>query len=120
MSVVCNMLLLTHHERKVLIGIGILILVGSVLRFFHVRSKIDNTFVSSPLQATRHSGFTTVNINAASFRELEKLPGIGPSLAQRIVAYRSQYGAFQTIDDVTKVKGIGDKKAKAFQQLITF
>ena len=49
-----------------------------------------------------------VNINTASPEELETLPGIGPALAERIIAYREEHGLFRSIDDLTKVSGIGE------------
>lgn len=51
-----------------------------------------------------------VNINTAGQTELETLPGIGPSLAQRIIEYRETNGNFQSIEDLQNVKGIGDSK----------
>lgn len=51
-----------------------------------------------------------VNINQANQTELETLPGIGPSLAQRIIEYRQENGNFQKIEDIQNVKGIGDSK----------
>ena len=55
-----------------------------------------------------------VNINTASAAELETLEGIGPVLAQRIIDYREAEGGFKTIDDITKVRGIG---ASVFQDV---
>lgn len=51
-----------------------------------------------------------VNINSANQTELETLPGIGPSLARRIIEYRESNGKFQKIEDIQNVKGIGDSK----------
>ena len=51
-----------------------------------------------------------VNINTANQSELETLPGIGPSLASRIIEYREQNGKFNTIEELKNVKGIGDAK----------
>jgi comEA protein len=50
-----------------------------------------------------------ININTASAQEFMQLPGIGPSTAEKILAYRKQQ-SFATIDDIMNVKGIGEKK----------
>jgi competence protein ComEA len=60
-----------------------------------------------------------VNINSATAAELENLPGIGPTLAQKIVDYRTQYGFFNTIDEIKNVPGIGESVFSEIQSLIT-
>ena len=50
-----------------------------------------------------------VDINRASVDELTTVKGIGPALAQRIVAFREENGPFESVDDLLKVKGIGDR-----------
>lgn len=64
----------------------------------------------SPAKAPAKSAAQLVNINTADTAQLSSLPGIGPSLAQRIVKYRKESGAFKTPQDLGKVKGIGEKK----------
>ena len=51
-----------------------------------------------------------VNINTADEKELDKLPGVGPAMAKRIVEYRTENGAFQAPEEIKRVKGIGDAK----------
>lgn len=60
----------------------------------------------------------TLNVNTASAGELQNLPGIGEVTAERIVAYRTEHGPFATVDDLTKVKGIGAKTLEKFRGLV--
>jgi competence protein ComEA len=60
-----------------------------------------------------------IDINTAGAGELERLPGIGPVLAQDIVAYRKKGGGFEDIDELKDVKGIGDKRLKKIRDLIS-
>ena len=60
-----------------------------------------------------------VNINTASKKELDALPGIGEVLAQRIIDYRSANGPFSTVDELTKVKGIGAKTLEKLKPYAT-
>jgi len=60
--------------------------------------------------ATQTSPSGKVNINAATAKELETLPGIGPAYSQRIIQYREQNGGFRSIEDLVRVNGIGTAK----------
>lgn len=62
--------------------------------------------------------FATVNINTATIEELQKVKGIGPAKAQAIVEYRNTHGAFQSTNELIKIKGFGTKSvAKLESQL---
>ena len=52
-----------------------------------------------------------VDLNRATAEELQALPGIGPALAQRVVAWRTAHGPFRSVDELEKVPGIGSKTA---------
>ena len=65
------------------------------------------------------SGQELIDINTASAEELDALPGIGPTIAQRIVDYRNEHGPFATIEDIVNVAGIGDSTFTEIKDLIT-
>jgi len=50
-----------------------------------------------------------VDLNTATSAQLEAIPGIGKSLAERILAFREKNGAYASLDDLLKVQGIGEK-----------
>jgi competence ComEA-like helix-hairpin-helix protein len=55
---------------------------------------------------------TLIDINSATKEDLEKLPYIGPTLAQRIINFRRDRGGFKSLADLNRVKGIGEKLLK--------
>ena len=59
-----------------------------------------------------------ININRATAKELDKLPGIGPVIAGRIIEYRKANGFFSSIDDLKKVQGIGASTLEKFKSKI--
>jgi competence protein ComEA len=65
------------------------------------------------------SGEELVDINNASLEELEKLPGIGPTTAQKIIDYRELFGPFLRIEDIVNVSGIGPATFDEIKDLIT-
>jgi competence protein ComEA len=59
-----------------------------------------------------------INVNTATQAELELLPRIGPAMAQRIIEYRTKSGAFKSVEDLDKVKGIGPKTLEKLRPLV--
>lgn len=60
-----------------------------------------------------------ININTASKEQLTELPGVGPAIADNIIAFRQENGRFEKIEDIMNVSGIGDAKFKRLKDLIT-
>lgn len=80
-------------------------------------SQVNNSQRNSePKETTRNK---KVNINKASQEELDRLPGIGPSTANKILEYRKQNGNFKSIEDIKEVSGIGESKFEKIRNMIT-
>ncbi|MBS1726606.1 MAG: helix-hairpin-helix domain-containing protein [Armatimonadetes bacterium] len=76
----------------------------------HIGGMHSNKLPASSGPAAQNSpDDTPIHINSATAHDFERLPGIGPSLSQRIVDYRNTNGPFQSVDDLRNVKGIGPK-----------
>ena len=67
----------------------------------------------------RATAESPVNLNSASVAQLQTLPGIGASTAQRILEYRQKNGSFKKIEELMNVKGIGEKSFLKLKPLIT-
>ena len=61
----------------------------------------------------------TVNINTADSETLQTLPRVGPVLAERIIAYRTEKGGFKTLEELKEVSGIGEKTFERLRPLIS-
>src|SRR5437588_12302409 len=73
-----------------------------------------------PLITSQNNSETArININTASVKELEKLPGIGKGLAERIVEHRENDGPFRRPEHLIMVRGISDKRFRALRDSIT-
>ncbi len=60
-----------------------------------------------------------LDINTATLSQLQKLPGIGPAIAQRILDYRQENGPFSSVGELVNVDGIGEAKLEAILDYIT-
>jgi len=91
--------------------------VTSLLVFVLVVLSL-NQLAFAQAAATKETG-KQVNINTAGQSELESLPGIGPSLAKKILDFRQKNGQFKAPADLMAVPGIGEKKFEQLKNLIT-
>ena len=60
-----------------------------------------------------------VSLNSSNQQQLESLPGVGPSLAQRILEYRSSHGGFHSVDDLDDVPGVGPATLSRLRPLVS-
>ncbi|MBZ0263997.1 helix-hairpin-helix domain-containing protein [bacterium] len=78
-------------------------------------SEVTDSMLISTVEA---SGVLRIEVNRATKEELQKLPGIGPVLATRILEFRESYGNFQVEKDLLLVNGIGEGKLKKIRPYI--
>lgn len=88
--------------------------------YIFVEGKLENLPNGENSEAipTNNKETKKVNINTASAAELDTLPGIGPTTAQKIVDYREKNGQYTSIEDLKKIGGIGDKTLDKFRDNI--
>jgi len=104
------------------VGLIVGILIGRSMQHDPVILPLppENTqIIQTTTDDTQPQRSYLININTASVDLLDSLPGIGPKLAQRIVDYRQEYGAFRDKEELTNVEGIGKEKLSAIYDLIT-
>jgi competence ComEA-like helix-hairpin-helix protein len=75
--------------------------------------------LQSLITTEKNSATAQININTASVKELEKLPGIGKGLAERIIEHREKFGPFRRAEHLIMVRGISDKRFRALRDSIT-
>lgn len=96
------------------------LLVKTSLVFLLVLSFVNGfVMAQTAVPAAQDAGKVLVNINTAGQTELERLPGIGPSLAKKILEFRQKNGAFKNPSDLTAVQGIGEKKYEQIKNMVT-
>lgn len=79
-------------------------------------NKAENK-VNSESSAEKSS---CINLNTASVEKLQQLRGVGPKMAERIIAHRKRFGSFKRINDLMNVKGIGAKTLAKFREKVCF
>ena len=115
------------HSIWILLSVEVFLL-ALLLGFFLGRNSADSpvqisklppaTSVESLPSATEET-MEKININTADLEQLQRLPGIGEVLAQRIITYRDKNGAFESISELTNVEGIGVERLDKIMDYIT-
>jgi len=113
---------LSRQERVTLVSLGLLAFAGLGVLAWQQRCR-PFVIEREPMEAAAWDGALNqarrVDVNTASVAELERLPSIGPGLAQRIIAYRHAHGPFRRLEHLTGVKGIGEKTLHTLQAYVT-
>ncbi len=110
---------------------ALLLLVIILTLFYILRYQIDleELFFSPPraeynipLNLEHGEGLLVmglpIDINSATAQDLSALPGIGPKISERIVENRERFGGFYSVEDLKRVKGVGDKKLEAIREYV--
>lgn len=104
-----------------LIVSGAFILAILVFALFHINIQPTPSLpaLAEKSEATADSRQYRLDINTADEKDLILLPGIGESLAKQIIAYRDEYGPFESISDLEQVKGIKQATLNEISDYIT-
>lgn len=117
------MLFVTQQERLTLTILGGLALAAlGILLWQQRRPPIRVEPGPLPPSAQWDARLTAarqLDLNTATVEELERLPEVGPSLAQRIVEYRQAHGPFRRAQEIVQVPGIGPKTYEALRDYVT-
>jgi competence protein ComEA len=82
------------------------------------RKVVDGELITIGATAPQGAPDGKLNLNTATAAQLDKLPGVGPVLAERIVAYRDSKGGFRSVSELRQVEGIGDAKYAEIKDLV--
>jgi len=101
---------LEKREKLIILVITTILIAGLIVRYYQKQSVSVDLIESSYTQDSDHSEISKrININEADEAALIELKGVGPSLAKRIVDYRTENGRFGSVEELKEVKGIGEK-----------
>jgi len=118
------MIVLTPAERRVVLLLALLLALGAARDLMSGRGRVgtpavaDSSWADTP-DATELSTAPSVpetrahdeslDLNRATARQLDDLPGVGPVLAARILDHRRRFGSFRTVEDLRAIRGIGPR-----------
>ncbi len=109
------MIYLTSQERKAIIFILCLVVLGIGVDFIKKKTHRKSLINYEELQ---DRFFDKIDINRAKFSQLTSIPGVGETLARRIIDYRRAHGDFEDIEEVMNVRGIKKRKFEKLEKYI--
>lgn len=112
---------MNHQEKVVLLVLSIAFLIGAGVNIFKnitIERKARSLPVVLKSAEDTAARRALLDINQATNEQLEALPGIGPVLAQRIIAYREKHGGFKSVNELRNISGIGPKRLAAIRDLV--
>jgi competence ComEA-like helix-hairpin-helix protein len=117
-----------RRERAILLLLTAALLVGVGVSYFR-RAALRRQAALNPIAVVQDSAAgcsldpaavaPPVDLNQATPRQLDGLPGVGPVLAGRILEYRQRKGGFRSVSELRAVSGIGAKRYAALKDLVT-
>ena len=121
---------LTRREQIVVALLGISLVVGGGISLWdHFSPEATEDFqvvrVAEPPEAISEKAepekpAEKVHLNTATAQDLERLPRIGPKMAQKILRWRTDHGPFRTVEDLADIPGIGKKTIDEIRGMTTF
>lgn len=114
---------LTSRERVTLLLAGMLMVIGIGVRIWQrqrppIAVRMGVVPSNTALWDAQVLHASQVDVNRAALEELERLPAVGPVVAQRIMDYRQHHGPFQQVEDLLAVPGIGPKTLETLRECV--
>ncbi len=114
---------MSDRGRKILLAAllaGTGLLAAGTLAWYALDRRDMQPAVFAPAETAVRQREAVLNVNEATAAELEELPGIGPALAERILAWRAENGPFSGPEDLQRVSGVGPALCQAVESFIRY
>jgi competence protein ComEA len=107
------------NSRRMKVVCVLALCVGLMFSSVSIMAQKSASTPSAAKSVSTQAPTEKINLNSATVEQLESLPGIGPAMAKTIVEHRTKVGKFNRIEEIMKVKGIGEKKFQKIKDRLT-